>query len=113
MSAKVRAAPGQQRAREKSTTVRAQWKRFKKAARDGSEEAIESLLKLMKTAEKDADRIRAAGIVMAYGWGSPSAEPEPVAAVVNMNTATTEERLRALRAAVAVEEAKLNQKEVA
>ena len=33
--------------------------------------AIEAVVKIMQTAEKDADRLAAAKLILAYNWGSP------------------------------------------
>jgi len=87
--------------------TRNKWKRFKRAARNGSITALENLVRLSTEADKEADQIRASQIVMSYGWGSPSAEPEPVAEVVDLNRATTAERVRLLETALESEKARL------
>ena len=113
MSAGPRPGPGQTRARERSDSARNKWRRFKSAARAGSVEALKNLVHLSTHAEKEADQIRAGGIVMAYAWGSPSAEPEPLAEVVDMHTKTPRERIALLQKAIEAEEANLAQKETA
>lgn len=75
-------------------------------ARDNAVEALDAALDVMRTGTKDADRLRAAEMVLLWAFGSPAkleadAQTTAVPLLANLKP---EERLRALRAAVAAEE---------
>ncbi len=91
---------------------RAQWKAFKKLCRDSAEDAMRVLVGIMHdVAAKEGDRISAAKVVVAYGWGNPGPQEVPAEEAVNMDAKGSEERIELYRRAIRAEEARIAQRE--
>jgi len=94
---------------KKPESERRRWEKFKASARDKSVDGIAYLVTVMGDPdEKTTDRIRATQLLLGYGWGAPGPAEIPAEELVNLDTATPEEKIRVFRRAIRAEEDKLH-----